>query len=183
MSRGPGIKLIIANAKAEAERIAAEAKTKMEDFVARRTKTAEGKIAMAEAQAVADVRAAAADAAVTAASSRTLPPPWRTRLRNPCNKPLVSMSRASGSNTPPPAIASGRMAGTLFRTARASIRETDGTRRWAVSKAASSRSVSSRPPTCRAPRGAKIGAAAKPAGGDSRNARLARESARTAALP
>jgi F-type H+-transporting ATPase subunit b len=41
----------------------------MEDFVARRTKTAEGKIAMAEAQAVADVRAAAADAAVTAASS------------------------------------------------------------------------------------------------------------------
>ena len=60
---------IIANAKAEAERIAAEAKTKMEDFVARRTKTAESKIAMAEAQAVADVRAAAADAAVTAAST------------------------------------------------------------------------------------------------------------------
>jgi F-type H+-transporting ATPase subunit b len=41
----------------------------MEDFVARRTKTAESKIAMAEAQAVADVRAAAADAAVTAASA------------------------------------------------------------------------------------------------------------------
>ncbi|MGH6742126.1 MAG: ATP F0F1 synthase subunit B, partial [Bradyrhizobium sp.] len=36
---------IVANAKAEAERIAAEAKTKMEDFVARRTKTAESKIA------------------------------------------------------------------------------------------------------------------------------------------
>src|SRR6202158_5304477 len=60
---------IIAAAKAEAERIAAEAKAKMEDFVVRRTKTAEGKIALAEAQAVADVRAAAADAAVTAASS------------------------------------------------------------------------------------------------------------------
>src|ERR1700689_1201843 len=60
---------IITSAKAEAERIAAEAKTKMEDFVARRTKTAEGKIALAEAQALADVRAAAADAAVTAASS------------------------------------------------------------------------------------------------------------------
>ena len=60
---------IIASAKAEAERIAAEAKTKMEDFVARRTKTAESKIAMAEAQALADVRAAAADAAVAAASS------------------------------------------------------------------------------------------------------------------
>jgi F-type H+-transporting ATPase subunit b len=60
---------IITNAKAEAERIAAEAKTKMEDFVARRTKTAESKIALAEAQALADVRAAAADAAVTAASN------------------------------------------------------------------------------------------------------------------
>jgi F-type H+-transporting ATPase subunit b len=60
---------IITNARAEAERIASEAKTKMEDFIARRTKTAEGKIALAEAQALADVRAAAADAAVTAASS------------------------------------------------------------------------------------------------------------------
>src|SRR6201998_1236931 len=60
---------IIASAKAEAERIASEAKTKMEDFVARRTKTAESKIALAEAQALADVRGAAADAAVTAAST------------------------------------------------------------------------------------------------------------------
>src|SRR5947199_9578294 len=60
---------IISNAKAEAERIAAEAKTKMEDFVTRRTKTAEGKIALAEAQAIADVRAAAANAAVAAAST------------------------------------------------------------------------------------------------------------------
>ena len=60
---------IIASAKADAERIAAEAKTKMEDFVARRTKTAESKIALAEAQALADVRAAAANAAVTAASA------------------------------------------------------------------------------------------------------------------
>lgn len=60
---------IITSAKEEAERIAAEAKTKMEDFVARRTKTAESKIALAEAQAVADVRAAAADAAVTAATT------------------------------------------------------------------------------------------------------------------
>ena len=40
----------------------------MEDFVVRRTKTAESKIALAEAQALADVRAAAADAAVAAAS-------------------------------------------------------------------------------------------------------------------
>ncbi|MDP3694234.1 ATP F0F1 synthase subunit B, partial [Bradyrhizobium sp.] len=60
---------IITAAKAEAERIADEAKTKMEDFVTRRTKTAESKIALAEAQALADVRAAAADAAVTAAAT------------------------------------------------------------------------------------------------------------------
>jgi len=60
---------IVTNARAEAERIAADAKIRMEDFVARRTKTAESKIALAEAQAVADVRAAAADAAVTAATT------------------------------------------------------------------------------------------------------------------
>jgi F-type H+-transporting ATPase subunit b len=60
---------IIESAKAEAERIATEAKAKMEDFVARRTKTAESKIALAEAQAVADVRSAAANAAVAAAST------------------------------------------------------------------------------------------------------------------
>jgi len=60
---------IIEGAKAEAERIAAESKTKMEEFVARRTKTAETKIAQAEAQAIADVRAAAAEAAVTAAET------------------------------------------------------------------------------------------------------------------
>jgi F-type H+-transporting ATPase subunit b len=60
---------IIASANAEAGRIASEAKAKMEDFVARRTKTAESKIALAEAQALADVRAAAADAAVQAAST------------------------------------------------------------------------------------------------------------------
>jgi F-type H+-transporting ATPase subunit b len=41
----------------------------MEDFVTRRTKTAENKIALAEAQALADVRVAAANAAVTAAST------------------------------------------------------------------------------------------------------------------
>ena len=58
---------IIEGAKAEAERIAAESKTKMEEFVARRTKVAETKIAQAEAQAIADVRAAAAEAAAAAA--------------------------------------------------------------------------------------------------------------------
>ena len=58
---------IVTGAKAEAERLSAEAKVKAEEFVARRTKMAEQKIAQAEAQAVADVRAAAADAAVAAA--------------------------------------------------------------------------------------------------------------------
>jgi F-type H+-transporting ATPase subunit b len=58
---------IIAGAKAEAERLAVEAKAKAEEFVARRTKMAETKIAQAEAQAVADVRGAAADAAIAAA--------------------------------------------------------------------------------------------------------------------
>jgi|RhiMethySRZTD1v2_1073278.scaffolds.fasta_scaffold2109469_1 F-type H+-transporting ATPase subunit b len=58
---------IIEGAKAEAERLAAEAKTKSEEFLARRTKLAETKIAQAEAQAVADVRNAAAEAAVAAA--------------------------------------------------------------------------------------------------------------------
>ena len=47
--------------------MAVEAEQKMNEFVARRTKMAEAKIAQAEAQALADVRAAAADAAVTAA--------------------------------------------------------------------------------------------------------------------
>lgn len=59
--------LIITGAKAEAERMALDAKAKMEEFVARRTKMAETKIAQAEAQALADVRAAAAEAAVGAA--------------------------------------------------------------------------------------------------------------------
>jgi F-type H+-transporting ATPase subunit b len=58
---------IIDGAKSEAERLAVEAHTKVEEFVARRTKMAETKIAQAEAQAVADVRSAAAEAAVAAA--------------------------------------------------------------------------------------------------------------------
>jgi F-type H+-transporting ATPase subunit b len=58
---------IIAAAKEEAERLAQDARDKAEEFVARRTKMAETKITQAEAQAVADVRAAAAEAAVSAA--------------------------------------------------------------------------------------------------------------------
>jgi F-type H+-transporting ATPase subunit b len=58
---------IIVSARVEAERLAGEAKGKVEEFIAGRTKMAESKIAQAEAQALADVRAAAADAAVAAA--------------------------------------------------------------------------------------------------------------------
>jgi F-type H+-transporting ATPase subunit b len=58
---------IVAGAQAEVLRLAVEAKAKMEDFLARRTKMAEDKIAQAETQAIADVRATAAEAAVAAA--------------------------------------------------------------------------------------------------------------------
>jgi F-type H+-transporting ATPase subunit b len=60
---------IIASAKAEAEGLAAEAQAKLEELIARHTRVAEEKIKQAEAQAVADVRSAAADAAVAAAES------------------------------------------------------------------------------------------------------------------
>lgn len=58
---------IIEGAKADAERLAAEAHSKLEEFVARRTKMAETKIEQAEQQALAEVRSAAAEAAVGAA--------------------------------------------------------------------------------------------------------------------
>lgn len=60
---------IVAQAKQEAELMAKESQARLTDFVARRTKQAEDKIAMAEAQAANDVRAAAADAAVKAAET------------------------------------------------------------------------------------------------------------------
>jgi F-type H+-transporting ATPase subunit b len=58
---------IVTQARSEAEELAREAAERMAEFVTRRTKQAEGKIAAAEAQAANDVRAAAADAAVKAA--------------------------------------------------------------------------------------------------------------------
>jgi F-type H+-transporting ATPase subunit b len=51
------------NAKAEAKRLQTEAKAKLEDQIARRGALAERKIATAEAQAAAEVKAAAADLA------------------------------------------------------------------------------------------------------------------------
>ncbi len=58
---------IILDARREGERLRADATARIEEFVARRTRMAETKIGQAEAQALADVRAAAADAAVAAA--------------------------------------------------------------------------------------------------------------------
>lgn len=60
---------IVRLAKREAESYAAETRKTMQEQFERRTRLAEEKIARAEAQAVADVRAAAIDAAVGAARS------------------------------------------------------------------------------------------------------------------
>ncbi|MCB5175322.1 MULTISPECIES: F0F1 ATP synthase subunit B family protein [Microvirga] len=57
---------IVSSAREEAERLAREAQEKMADFIRRRTASAEAKIAQAESQASAEVRAAAVDAAVRA---------------------------------------------------------------------------------------------------------------------
>ncbi|MGL5445704.1 MAG: ATP F0F1 synthase subunit B [Rhabdaerophilum sp.] len=59
---------LVSAAKAEAVRVEAEAKAKLDEFVKRRTAQAELKIAQAEQQAAADVRKAAAELAVKAAS-------------------------------------------------------------------------------------------------------------------
>ena len=58
---------IIAEARAQAEALAKDSVDRMADFVARRTRQAEAKIALAESQAAAEVRAAAADFAARAA--------------------------------------------------------------------------------------------------------------------
>lgn len=58
---------IVAAAKVESERLVAEARTQLAQQIERRAKLAEDKIAQAEAQAIADVRAAATEAATAAA--------------------------------------------------------------------------------------------------------------------
>ncbi len=58
---------IIEQAKRDAERIAAEAKTKIEEQLDRRAKAAEEKIARAETQAIAEMRGATAEMAIEAA--------------------------------------------------------------------------------------------------------------------
>ncbi|TPI29339.1 F0F1 ATP synthase subunit B [Mesorhizobium sp. B3-2-1] len=58
---------IVAAAKREAELLAADARKKTEDYVARRTALAEQKIGQAEREAIGEVRASAVDIAVEAA--------------------------------------------------------------------------------------------------------------------
>jgi F-type H+-transporting ATPase subunit b len=60
-------KAIIDNARREADTLAAETRRTLKESVERRTRIAEEKIARAEAQAVGEVRAAAVDAAISAA--------------------------------------------------------------------------------------------------------------------
>lgn len=78
---------IIASAREESERAAAEGRQRLDDFIARRTKSAETKIAQAEAKAQADVRAAAADAAVKV--SETI---LRERMQGDAAQALVRSS-------------------------------------------------------------------------------------------
>ena len=58
---------ILSTAKVEAERMTTEARAALDEMIVRRTAAAETKIAQAEAQAVAEVRARAAEVAVAAA--------------------------------------------------------------------------------------------------------------------
>ncbi len=81
---------IVASAREEAERIAEEGHARLNDFVARRTKSAETKIAQAEVQAEAQVRAAAADAAVKV--SETI---LRERLQGGAAQDLLRASLGS----------------------------------------------------------------------------------------
>lgn len=62
-------KMIIAQAKREAEMLAAETRKSLAETVERRTKAAEDKIARAEAQALGEVKTAAVDAALAAAET------------------------------------------------------------------------------------------------------------------
>lgn len=76
---------IVAEARAEADRLAAETNTALEELIVRRTKGAEAKIAQAESQAIAEVRARAAEVAV-AATERLL----AARMAGPTGSKLVA---------------------------------------------------------------------------------------------
>jgi F-type H+-transporting ATPase subunit b len=76
---------IVAQARAQAEQMAVDAADRMKVFIARRTKQAEEKIALAESQAAADVRSAAADHAAKAAEIVL-----RHQMQGPAGSDLVS---------------------------------------------------------------------------------------------
>jgi len=78
---------MLENAKAEAERLQVEAKQKLEEQIRRRGELAERKIATAEAQAAAEVKAAAADLAAEMAE-RVL----AARLATTAGDPLVDQA-------------------------------------------------------------------------------------------
>jgi F-type H+-transporting ATPase subunit b len=78
---------IVSAARDEAERLARDAQDRMAEFVRRRTAAAETKIAQAEAQAAAEVRSAAVDAAVRA-SEQVL----RGELTGPAAESLLTSS-------------------------------------------------------------------------------------------
>jgi F-type H+-transporting ATPase subunit b len=59
---------IVEQARREAEALTEEARARLEDYVTRRTKSVEQRIAQAETQAVADVRSRAIDVAAAAAA-------------------------------------------------------------------------------------------------------------------
>ncbi len=59
---------IVAQARREAEALTEEARARMEDYVTRRTRAVEQRIAQAETQAVAEVRSCAIDVATAAAA-------------------------------------------------------------------------------------------------------------------
>lgn len=81
---------IIGDARAEAERLTADAKQKLAEMVDRRTRVAEAKIALAEAQAIAEVRSRAADLAVRAAGSLL-----RDRLAGEAGNAMIDASIAT----------------------------------------------------------------------------------------
>jgi F-type H+-transporting ATPase subunit b len=80
---------MLADAQAEAKRLAAESKTKLEEQMARRSALADRRIALAEAQAAAEVKAAAAELAASVAESILT-----ERLKGQKSDPLVEPALA-----------------------------------------------------------------------------------------
>ena len=78
---------VLANAKAEAERLQAEAQVKLAEQIERRGQLAERRIATAEAQAAAEVKAAAAELA-----SQMAEDVLKTRLAGAKSDPLVDQA-------------------------------------------------------------------------------------------